>query len=209
MDIGWSRNFDNRPRKRPGNFLRMASKGTKHMTKPFMLSAPALALFLALFPVQAGAVELALTPSNVVSLWTNINAALIATGSVLPNGADASSDLKTMTAKAFPGKKPGDVLNQVVQFREKLDRLRAKSKLKGTPVYKDPQDGTVTPSVVFINSGHVLDSVVLLLNRYSKVHLISGFYIRHDISSKKPSDAYSMVELSNRRLDTVIAMAGC
>lgn len=178
------------------------------MKKRFMHSATVLALVLALLPVQVGAVELGLTPSNVVSLWTNINNALVTTGSALPSGVDVSGDLKAMTAKAFPGKKPGDVLNQVVQFREKLDRLRARSKLKATPVYKDPQGGTVTPSVVFINSGRMLDSVVLLLNRYNKDQLISGFYTRHDISGKKPSDAYSFVELANRRLDVISAKAG-
>lgn len=178
------------------------------MKKSFMLSAPVLALVMALLPVQVGAVELGLTPSNVCSLWTNINNALVTTGSALPNGTDISGDLKTMTAKAFPGKKPGDVLNQVIQFREKLDRLRAKSKLKATPIYKDPQGGTVTPSVVFVNSGHVLDSVVLLLNRYNKHQLISGFYTRHDISGKKPSDAYSLVELANRRLGVIVTKAG-
>ena len=178
------------------------------MKKRFLISAAVLTLVLAFSSVQVRAVELGLTPSNVVSLWTNINNALVTTGSALPSGIDVSGDLESMTAKAFPGKKPGEVLNQVVQFRDKLDRLRAKSNLKGTPVYKDPQGGTVTPSVVFVNSGHVLDSVVLLLNRYDKDQLISGFYTRHDISGKKPSDAYSQVELANRRLDTIIAKAG-
>ena len=178
------------------------------MKKRFVLSAAVLTLVLAFSPAQFRAVELGLTPSNVVSLWININNALVATGSALPDGVDVSGDLKTMTAKAFPGKKPGDVLNQVVRFRGKLDLLRAKSNLKATPVYKDPQGGTVTPSVVFVNSGYVLDSVVLLLNRYDKDQLISGFYTRHDISGKKPSDAYSQIELANRRLDTIIAKAG-
>lgn len=178
------------------------------MNHRFFISATVLALVLAFSPAPVRAIELGLTPSNVVSLWTNINNALVATGSSLPGGADVSGDLKAMATKPFPGKKPGEVLNQVVRFRGKLDQLRALSKLKSTPVYKDPLGGTVTPSVVFVNSGYVLDSVVLLLNRYNPDQLISGFYTRHDISGKKPSDAYSQVELANRRLDTILAKAG-
>lgn len=178
------------------------------MKKRFLFMAQVLALIFTLLPVQGWAVELGLTPSHVVSLWTNINEALVTIGSALPGGANISGDLEAMTPKVFPGKKPGDVLNQVVRFRQKLDRLRGKSGLKTTRVYKDPAGGEVTPSVVFLNSGHVLDSVVLLLNRYDRNRLISGFYVRHDISGKKPSDAYGMVELANRRLDAIGAKAG-
>jgi hypothetical protein len=158
------------------------------------------ALFL--FHAKAYSAELGLTPSNVVSLWTNINAALV-TSAEIANGAEGRGALETMTIGSFPGKKPADVLQQVATFRDKLDHVGQKLGLKPTTVYTDPEGGTVTPSVVFMNSGYVLDSMVLAVIKLDGERLVSGFYASHPISGKKPSDTYAMVELANRRMDVL------
>lgn len=158
------------------------------------------ALFL--FHAKANSAELGLTPSNVVSLWTNINSALLASAEIA-TGAEGRGALESLKIGAFPGKKPADVLAQVTLFRDKLDRVGGKLALKPTAVYTDPEGGTVTPSVVFMNSGHVLDSMVLTVIKLDGEHLVSGFYASHDFSGKKPSDAYAMVELANRRMDVL------
>ena len=163
----------------------------------------AISVGLAVVPGPGTAVELGLTPSHVFSLWTNINAALVTTGSSMTGDDDLSRQLADMPPNAFHDKTPGDVLVQVAAFRDKLDRLKAASGLEETPVYHDPEGGEVTPSVVFLNSGYVLDSLVLLLIRNDGERLVGGFYERHDFAGKTPSNVFGLVELANRRIDTL------
>jgi hypothetical protein len=155
----------------------------------------------------ANAVDLGLTPSHVFSLWTNINEALVSSGTAFNDEGTLPQDIQKMSPKTFQGKTPGDVLNHASAFRSKLDQLRDKHALKTTPVYLDPEGGTVTPSVVFVNSGYMLDSVVLLLNRLDTEHLISRYFSRNEFKGKKPSDVYSLVDLANRRMDALLRAA--
>ena len=145
-------------------------------------------------------VELGLTPSHVFSLWTNINAALVTMGSAVTSDAGVSRRLAGMAPSVFHDKTPSDVIKQVEAFRDRLDSLRAASGLKATKVYHDPEGGEVTPSVVFLNSGHVLDSLVLLLIHSDGDRLVGGFYARHEIGGKTPSNVFGLVELANRRI---------
>lgn len=167
------------------------------------LTVLAAVMAMGLATVEVGAVELGMTPSHVVSLWTNINDALITSGKATGD-ENLVKHLIVMKPIAANGKKPGDVLKEVEAFRAKLDQFAKKQGLKkATLVYKDPEGGTVTPSVVFVNSGYVLDSLLRVLIKQDADQLISGFYTRHDISGKKPNDAYMLVELANRRLDVL------
>ncbi len=154
-------------------------------------------------PVQA--VELGLTPNQVFATWMNINAAIVSLGEVVTDDKQLSKRLAAMEPTVFKGKTPGDVLKQLVIFREKLDQLRLKNGLKATPVFLDPDGGEITPSVVFMNSGYVLDSSVLLLNRLDDTRLIGGFFTRFDISGKTPNGPYSLIELANRRIDALLS----
>lgn len=169
------------------------------MKKRFAMFA---AVFAALFIIQAKAnsAELGLTPSNVVSIWTNINGALL-TSAEIARGEEGRDALEALTIGSFPGKKPADVLQQVAAFRTKLDSIGQKLGLKATTIYTDPDGGTVTPSVVFMNSGYVLDSIVLSVIKRDGERLVSGFYTSYAINGKKPSDAFAMVELASRRLE--------
>lgn len=163
-----------------------------------------VAVGLAIVPGSGHAVELGLTPSHVFSLWTNINTALVTTGSAVTGDDDVSRRLAGMSPAAFHDKTPGNVLEQVAAFRDKLDRLKAASGLNATQVYRDPEGGEVTPSVVFLNSGHVLDSLVLLLIHSDSKRLVGGFYARHEISGKTPSNVFGLVDLANRRMDALM-----
>ncbi len=184
--------------------LNPLSKRWKIMWKHKLMPVMAIAIVLAAMPGPARAVELGLTPSHVYSLWTNINAALVTLGPAMTGSDDISKHLEGMTPSAVKNKTPGDVLGQVAVFRTKLDRIGISSGLKATQVYSDPKGGKVTPSVVFLNSGNVLDSLVLLLIRTDDKQLVSGFYKRHEFSGKTPSNVFSLVELANRRMDALI-----
>ncbi len=165
----------------------------------------AISVAMGLAPGDARAQELGLTPSNVLSLWTNVNNALVAVAIVTSGGADRAQRVKATTPETFAGKTPADVLERVAEFRDKLDRLRRKAGLPATQRYQE-DGGTVTPSVVFLNSGHVLDAVVQWLVKHTdRQQLVSPFYARHDFSGKTPSDVYGSVDLANRRIDIILA----
>ncbi len=152
----------------------------------------------------ASAVELGLTPSHVVSLWTNTNSALVTMAGIVSKDSSVAEKVKATKPLNFTGKKPSDVLKRVAEFREKLDRLRKKGSLPPTKRYQQGK-GIITPSVVFLNSGHVLDATVhWVIKNSGKDQLVSPFYIRHDISGKTPSHAFAMVDLANRRIDMIL-----
>lgn len=154
---------------------------------------------------ESFAVELGLTPSHVVSLWTNTNNALVALARISSKNSDLAKRVDTTTTRSFSGKKPADVLKRVEEFRGKLDRLRSESNLPTTR-RRDNDGGVVTPSLVFLNSGYVLDATVdWIIRNSSRKQLVSQFYVRHDIAGKTPSDAFSFVDLANRRLDMILS----
>lgn len=160
---------------------------------------------MSIVPANGFAQELGLTPSHVVSLWVNVNNALVTTARISSDAASWHESLARMSPKVFSDKKPADVLEAVVAFRGKLDRLRQKSGLKATGRYGEGE-GRVTPSVVFLNSGLVLDGLVhWVVKNTGPDQLVSGFYTRHDVSGKTPSDAFGQVDLANRRIDKILA----
>ena len=162
---------------------------------------------LAAAPVNAHALDLGLTPRHVFSLWTNINNALIASARIVSNDAVTES-VATMGPKVFIGKVPADVLERARAVREKLDSLRRNSGLKQT-VLSDSNEGRITPSDVYLNSGNVLDGLVgWLIHGTGPDLLASRFYVRHKFSAKTPSDVFGLVDLANRRLEMILDRAG-
>lgn len=163
-----------------------------------------LPVVLALLAGPARALELGLTPSNVFATWININATLMAVGAAATGDERLVQRLEAMKAQVFRGKNPADVLKQLAIFRGKMDRLRSRYGLGATPVHENPAGEKVTPSVVFLNTGYLLDSAVLLLIRLDERRLISGYFKRHDISGETPNGPYSLIDLANRRIDALL-----
>ncbi|MCH8999699.1 MAG: hypothetical protein IID48_15750 [Proteobacteria bacterium] len=172
--------------------------------------APVVALVLAVGLVPAKAqptVDLGLTPSHVFSLWTNVNGALVVIAEIVGANGGWAEDIRAMAPEPVTGKKPADVLEQAQVFREKLDKLRQRSSLSATEKY-GTGDGAITPSVVFLNSGHILDATVeWLIKNTGREQLVSEFYTRHDFSGKTPSDPFALIVLANRRIDNILTHA--
>lgn len=164
-----------------------------------------LALGAAVFTSEARAQELGLTPSHVFGLWTNINAALVLVADTSSGGLNLDDSLTSTKPGRFENKKPADVLARAIEFRAKLDRLLAEHGMAPTEQYSRGA-GRVTPSVVFLNSGLLLDAVVgWIIANTSKQQLVSPFYAHHAFSGKTPSDVYGMVDLADRRIDRILA----
>ncbi|NQV84175.1 MAG: hypothetical protein HQ494_10190 [Rhodospirillales bacterium] len=158
------------------------------------------AVLLPLFPLHGKSIELGMTPSHVVSLWNNINNVLITVSLSLADAENFSKKIAGMEAKTFTDKKPADVLKKAEAFREKMNAMAGFVGVKNSKIFQDPDGGVVTPSVVYFNSGNILDTSVLLLHNFQPERLISEFYTRHDLKGKKPDDAFAMIDLADRRI---------
>lgn len=149
--------------------------------------------------------RLGLNPGHVFSLWTNINACLISIAHVISDDADWHDRLAAMTPKTFQGKEPADVLKRLKAYRNKFDRLRGKENLSHTKWF-NVDSKVISPSVSYVNSGHVLNSHVEWLIRHtSSEQLISPFYTRHDAQGKNPDDVFALLDLADQRLDLILA----
>lgn len=176
------------------------------MFRTLSLAVLAIVAFASLTPpAQAQSSAIGMTPSHVVGLWSNVNKALVTAARLAGDDTVLVRDVEALQAKSFSGKKPADVLGKVVEVRAKLDQFRAKSKLKATAVY-GTEDGAVNPTIVFLNSGLVLNGVVDWIARNSgREELISPYYNFPAFSGKTPSDAYSMADLADRRLTLILS----
>lgn len=170
-----------------------------------VLIVAVMALSTALSTGAASALELGMTPSHVFGLWTNINNCLLASAQVVADDTAWQRRLDSMSPAKFDGKKPADVLARMAEFRDKLDRLRQAEGLEPTKT-NDKTDGEITPSDVFLNSGHVLNALVDWTIRNSGPDLlVSQFYSRQEFSGKTPSDVFGLLDLADRRLDALLA----
>ena len=167
----------------------------------------AVSLGMLAYPSSPRALDLGLTPSHVYSLWTNINDSLVASSRVVSGDTALRAKISEMKLGNFSGKNPGDVLNHLALYREKLNRLL---RAKNLPVVKRVafDGGVVTPSDVYLNSGHVLTAQIRwLIVETGREQTVSQFYARHGFSGKTPSDVFALVELANRRIDLLLNAA--
>ena len=149
----------------------------------------------------ANAADLGMTPSHVFGLWTSINDVLSRLADVSPDQENLTSRMAAIDIEGVNNKKPADVLEQVNIFREKADILLRRGGVRAIATDERVSTGKITPSDVFLNSGHVLDGMVLLLVSKTDANtLISPYYKPNVFSGKTPSDVYALVHLANQRL---------
>jgi len=149
---------------------------------------------------EAKAGNLELTSGNVFGLWTNINSALLVAAE-LSGKEGLVGTLEAEKPSSFSGKSTSDVLAKAVEFHQKLKQLIASG--DGAPAKNLLEAGgaKVTPGMVYLNSGLVLDSLVMHVYDMNNDQLIGGFYATSDNSGKSPSDVFSLADLAGRRID--------
>lgn len=165
-----------------------------------------IALFgVLLSPGLGQAVELGLTPNHVFALWTNVNSCLLALAAQEEDGEALVEDLKDLEVRSFEDKVPSDVLLAVETVRSRVDIVRSRADLAPTAVYHD-QSQVVTPSNVFLNSGHVLDGLADFVARQDKAaSLVTSCYEPQLFTGKTPSNVFELVDLATRRIDVILA----
>lgn len=178
-----------------------------------------LVLILFLLTVFAGpgrglAVDLGLTPSPVYGLWTNINKAVMLYAGERTTDGPWLNSLKAMKAKKFSGKVPADVLELVKRFNARLDQLQVGGAVQTTdkllegnlPHLLKGEDVRVTPSMVYLHSGHVLvDLAGDILKTSAAPPEISFLFNEYHFTGKTPSDVFGLVDLALQRLDEILA----
>ncbi len=162
-------------------------------------------------PGQARALELGLTPSQVFGLWVNINNSLLAFGGLTSDDERWISELAASSPKRFEGKQPRDVLALVKAFQSRFHEFHAthSGALPERRTGAHPDSGgerAVTPSDVFLESGHVLDDLVgHILDLGNRRLPITQFYARNSFRDKTPSHVYGLVDLARHRLESILA----
>ncbi len=151
------------------------------------------------FSSPAKAYDLGLTPSHVFGLWSKINDVIVDIAGRSKGDAVART-LSQRTPAVFTGKKPSDVLEKVRSVQQKLNDLRYEKGLAPTPRIPDAYD-KITPSVVFLNSGEMMDAMIEVLVEITDPSVpISPHYDFQTFSGKTPSDVYGLVDLADQRL---------
>ncbi len=156
---------------------------------------------------KESAVELGeISPDGPFRIWTSINRVLL-DYALVSGGEGLKSQVQGLSAGQFDAMTPGDVLAQSVEYRNTLERLRDRLKLSKVPVYVDPLGRAVTPGVVFVNAGHIMDATVAALFTASDKP-DKSFGDLYDVpvtSGKTPSDVFALVSLATSRLELIAA----
>lgn len=166
---------------------------------------------IVLFSARGLALELGLTPAQVCSLWNGINQSLLVIARVVSDDAAWRRKLSDLKPTAVQGKNPADVLRLLAAYRAKLDELRRHGGLASIRKFTG-DDKPVTPTVVYLNSGLVLNGQIeWLIRNTGPKQLISRFYPNHkqaELAEKTPNDVYAVVQLANIRLAEILARIG-
>lgn len=174
----------------------------------FLLAAPPVAAQApAADSKKESVVELGkIAPDGPYRLWTSVNKVLLEYA-LVSGGKGLRSQVEGLSAGQFDGKTPGEVLAQTVQYRNTLERLRNRLKLSKVPVYVDPLGRAVTPGVVFVNAGHIMDATVAAFFTASDKpdESFGDLYDVPVTTGKTPSDVFALVSLATRRLQLIAA----
>jgi len=158
--------------------------------------------------------ELGLTPSDVFGLWTNINVTLSVLAEAHLKDTPQKEAFSALTAQRHSGKEPKDVLARVSMFRDQLAVLTVNNpSIEGDDVLTKEliflfrgEDVTVTPSLVYLRSGHILEEVATIASqRAPKSKSIGNYFRGHQFKNKTPSDVFGLVDLAHRRLKLLIS----
>ena len=156
---------------------------------------------------EEGVIELGeISPNGPYRLWSAVNKVLLDFAS-LKGGEELRSQVQGLNAGQFDGKTPADVLTQTAEFRGTLEQLLDRLRLPKVETYEDPLGREVTPGVVFVNAGHIMDAVVSAFHSASNKpdESLGNLYDVPVAAGKTPSDVFGLVYLATRRLQLITA----
>lgn len=175
----------------------------------------ALCLLVFLLPSRGFTLELGLTPSNVYSLWLNINKVILADASQAGVDPLVVKQLEEMKPAFFDGKRPADVFALATRFHDVAVKTYELDELPPVPQWieiyahliEDPsaRNPETTPSQVYLFSSRILGSLVAhYVDETSGTLPVARFFSENDIQGKVPSDVFGMVDLALRRVEAIM-----
>jgi hypothetical protein len=102
--------------------------------------------------------------------------------------------------KKTNSKRPEDVFNESLKLLDKLQTVKKRGNLKSVQT-AIPKDKLITPTSVY-NALRIISATVTEIHVYFGINSKNYDYIKVD--NKTPSDVYSVVEVTNRILKTVL-----
>ena len=180
--------------------------------KPFGI---VFCLTLFLLPSRGFSLELGLTPSNVYSLWLNINNVILAEASHLNMDPQVQKQLEDMKPAFFDGKKPADVFALATRFHDVAVKTYDLNELPPVPQWIEiyarlieapsARDPETTPSQVYLFSSRILGSLVAhYVDETSGRLPVARFFSENSVQGKVPSDVFGMVDLALRRVEAIM-----
>ena len=106
----------------------------------------------------------------------------------------------TLKQKEIKSKRPSDVFRESVKLLDKLQIIKNRGNLKSVKT-AIPKDKIITPTSVY-NALRIISATISEIHVYYNI----GNQVNSPIKAvdKTPSDVYSVVELANRTLDTLL-----
>lgn len=168
-----------------------------------------LLVFTLLITVQAKAADFGFKPSNVYSIWLNINQVFLQYQSHSNLSLKAQNQIFAIKSERFTDKQPRDVYRQVEDVKKMLESAFGLPEISRQPVWVDHYktlqyqqvEETIHPSSVFILSSQLLRALVDQYIQVTQSRLpVSQFYSDVEVVDKTPSDVFAQVDLLKRRL---------
>lgn len=181
----------------------LSGKSGIHIVKRFLAIVGLLlcTVTAGIAPGVAQASQIELTNNQVFTTWSNINGAVTVIGVSTALDDEWAEEFKAMAPEPVSGKSAADVIAAITQFRAKLDILRADSELDATPVFKHPTRPDDAPSVLYINSGMIMDSLIMLLISLDPLAFVAHYYAWEEVQGKTLDDLYAQIALATKRVD--------
>jgi hypothetical protein len=167
------------------------------------------AAFLLFSAAPALTADLTIKPMHVHALWQNVNECLVTTVRTTTTKIMLIGEIRDMEPAAFEGKTSADLYERTRIVREKIERVRAKMGADAWAEQLDVGTGEVLPMHTYLAAGMALDGVAsLLVAKTGPEQAVNVCYKAELADGKTESDAYSLIDLADRRLDAVIKALG-
>jgi len=142
-----------------------------------------------------------LTPDNVVTVWQNINEVILVLSANIAMDDEWVDGLRNLQ----PAADTTNTAAEMTTFREKLNTLLASSNLDAVAAPNDTRDAT---SVLYVNSGTLLDNLVYYLIDADSLASVAIYYREEEINGSSSQDVVAQMSLANQRLDAFIEESG-
>lgn len=154
------------------------------------------------------ATQIELTANQINATWSNVNDALIVIAAATAIDDEWTAKFKAMAPEPVKGKPLRDAVEQASQFRGKLNAVLAANSFEPVAAASDAHRADDSPPMVYLNSGRLMDSLILLLIRIDPLAFVAHYYAWSQTDDKTADDVYAMAALANKRMDAYMKENG-